>query len=544
MKPLDSLSYATANPANTQTLPVDGPLGFNQLEAVAHGQALALTDSHWQAVDRCRALVENLMQQRRRIYGVTTGYGPLANTYVDDSASDQLQRGLVYHLSAGTGPTLPATSVRAIMAARVGALAQGHSGVRASTLQRVLDALTEDCIPVVPALGTVGASGDLTPLAHITLALMGEGKVDLKGQRMSAAEALNRLGWSPLTPQDKDALALVNGTSAMTGLAALGAPRARRCVQLSALTTLLYGEALSYQQEALAQGLAQIRPHAGQAWAQSALAHAARDSQRLQPYTGQPPVLPASIGEQTTLLDQELPQAPYTFRCAQQHLGAVVDTLRFHEQTVHNELHAVTDNPVFMPDTGDVIHGGNFFGQHLALSSDAANNALLTLAIHAERRIARITDVSQNLGLPPFLRGNNNGLHSGFMGAQVTATALVAELRTHAHPASIQSIPTNGNNQDVVTLGTIAARRTLETLDRLQELLAIECLVMVQAAELRDDRSSFSSASQALMDWVRRHADPLTDDRPLHVDITQVTSAIRVPEAMSDWLDALIPVWE
>lgn len=519
-------------------------LSLAGLERVAHGAPLTLDAGHWQAVRGCRDFLERMAAQRRRIYGVTTGYGPLANTYVDPSASAELQRGLVYHLSSGVGPLLEPAEVRAIMAARAATLARGHSAVRPETLQRVLDGLAADFVPQVPAIGTVGASGDLTPLAHITLAFTGQGRAWLAGKDMAADAALAAAGLEPISPEGKDALALVNGTSAMTAIAALNANRARRTVQLSALLTVLHGEALGGHREAFEAGLAAVRPHPGQAWAQRALHRASEGSARLQALQQPPPSLPDAMDPGRALHQQPLPQDAYSFRCAPQHLGAVVDALRFHEETVSRELYAVTDNPVFFPDSEEVLHGGNFFGQHVAFAADALNNALLTLAVHSERRIARITDPTLNRGLPPFVRGNDNGRHSGFMGAQVTATALVAELRSQAQPASIQSIPTNANNQDVVTLGTVAARRCTTTLERLGDLLAIEALVLAQAYDLRGGaEAGFAPASRALAGWVRKHADFLGDDRPLADDIQSVSAALARPAAVDSLAERYLPPW-
>ena len=512
-------------------------LTLSELEAIALGAKLELSESHWQAVARCREFLDQLIAAKRRIYGVTTGYGPLANTYVDTEASAQLQQGLVHHLTSGTGPLLKKEQVRAIMAARAVTLARGHSAIRPEALQLLLDCLEKDLIPQVPAIGTVGASGDLTPLAHITLGLMGQGNVWLNATSLPAQQALQQAGLQPLSPQGKDALALVNGTSAMTAIAALNACQAERLLELSVSLTGLYGELLNGHLEALQPGLAQLRPHPGQLWAQEALLNACADSQRLQGVEQPPPPLPEDLAAGTARHNQPLPQDAYTFRCAPQHLGAVKDTLDFHHQVVAREVWSVTDNPLFLPDTQEVLHGGNFFGQQVALAADALNNALITLAVHSERRIARITDPSMNQGLPPFLRGNNNGLHSGFMGAQVTATALVAEMRTQASPASIQSIATNANNQDVVTMGTLAARRCATTLERLTELLAIESLILSQGYELRGGQSAgFSQSASQLHHAVRKIADGLTDDRPLAGDIQRLSQQLADPAFIAELL--------
>lgn len=523
---------------STIQLQPETSLTLEELEHLALGAKLAFSPDHWKAVTRCRDFLDQLIDGKRRIYGVTTGYGPLANTYVDTESSAKLQQGLVHHLTSGTGPLLKKQQVRAIMAARAVTLARGHSAIRPEALQLLLDCLAKDLIPQVPAIGTVGASGDLTPLAHITLGLMGQGQVWLGEESLEASAALQQAGLEALSPEGKDALALVNGTSAMTAIAALNHCQAKRLLQLSVALTGLYGELMNGHLEALQPGLAQLRPHPGQLWAQEALLAACADSQHLQQVEQLPPRLPENLPAGEALHQQPLPQDAYTFRCAPQHLGAVKDTLDFHQQVVQNEVWSVTDNPLFLPETQEVLHGGNFFGQHVALAADALNNALVTLAVHSERRLARITDPAMNQGLPPFLRGNNNGLHSGFMGAQVTATALVAEMRTQASPASIQSIATNANNQDVVTMGTLAARRCATTLERLTELLAIESLVLSQGYELKGGASSgFSKSANQLHQAVRRVAEGLTDDRPLAGDIQQLSQQLADPAFVSHLFD-------
>jgi len=307
----------------TLQLQAETSLTLEELEAIALGASLTFSDTHWQAVARCREFLDQLIAGKHRIYGVTTGYGPLANTYVDTESSAQLQQGLVHHLTSGTGPLLKKAQVRAIMAARAVTLARGHSAIRPEALQLLLDCLENDLTPQVPAIGTVGASGDLTPLAHITLGLMGQGDVWLGDESLSAQQALQQVELQPLNPEGKDALALVNGTSAMTAIAALNACQAERLLQLSVALTGLYGELLNGHLEALQPGLAQLRPHPGQLWAQEALLAACGDSQRLQKVEQPPPRLPQDLAAGTARHNQPLPQDAYTFRCAPQHLGAV-----------------------------------------------------------------------------------------------------------------------------------------------------------------------------------------------------------------------------
>jgi tyrosine ammonia-lyase len=354
----------------------------------------------------------------------------------------------------------------------------------------------------------------------MTLALFGEGQVLLKGDRMSATDAFRITRLSPLTPSDREALAFVNGTSAMTAVAALNAIDAQRALELALRSTVLYAELLGGRSEAYHAHFAAVRPHAGQQWATRELHRLCAGSRRLQPYA--PKFLPAE-----TIGINELPQDPYTIRCAPQIFGAIADVLRFHNDIVETELNSVTDNPIFFDD--DVLHGGNFYGQHVAFASDALMTAIVKLAVHSERKIARITDETQNRGLPAFLQGNRTGLHSGFMGAQVTASAIVAEMRIKAVPASIQSIPTNGNNQDVVTMGTIAARRTAELIDYLFDLLAIDAMVMVQAFEIRGgfESDEFAPSSKQLASQIRSISPFVKEDRPLHADIARVSQELR-----------------
>jgi tyrosine ammonia-lyase len=500
------------------------PLTLAQVERVSAGTHVAvLAPTAARRVARCRAALERHIARGSLIYGVTTGYGPLANRHISPARSSELQRNLVYHLCSGVGDPLSPRQTRAIMLARANSLAQGHSAIRLTSLQLLLDCLAADVLPLIPRRGTVGASGDLTPLAHLARGLMGEGEALHAGRVQPASEALRRAGLQPLNPSHKEGLALVNGTSAMTGIAALNGCDAAVALERSAQLTVLYAELLEGRREAWSPRLAEVRPHPGQRALTRRLAALARGSHRLRRHAaaGTRVPLDAAVHRQP-----EPPQDPYTVRCAPQYLGAVADVLAFHDRVVVTELNSVTDNPVFFGD--EVVHGGNFYGQHVAFASDALATAVIKLAVAAERRIARITDEAQSRGLPPFLQARAPGLQSGFMGAQVTATALVAEMRTLGVPASIQSIPTNANNQDVVTLGTIAARRVADLLELLFDVLAIEALILTQGLELRSgDGRNFAPASRAFARAVRQHAPPLGDDRALAPEIAALSQALR-----------------
>ena len=502
-----------------------GELNPGDLARVVDGTAdLALPSQARQRVEASRARLEEAVRARQLIYGVTTGYGPLANRHISPDKSTELQRNLIYHLSSGVGEPLSPRQTRALMVARANSLAQGFSAIRVSSLQLLIDCVNAGVLPVIPRMGTVGASGDLTPLAHLARGLMGEGRALYQGNLMTAAEALSRAGLSPLAPTHKEGLALVNGTSAMTGIAALNAVDARTALELSLQHTLLYSELLSGRREAWDERLAQVRPHPGQVAVTARLLELSASSRRLR----RPQPGGAVVAEDVTCVARhaEALQDPYTIRCAPQIFGAVADVLSFHDGVVATELNAVTDNPVFFEE--GPVHGGNFYGQHVAFASDALVTAVVKLALTAERRIARITDEAQNHGLPPFLQARSPGLQSGFMGAQVTATAIVAEMRAKAVPASVQSIPTNANNQDVVSMGTIAARKGAEMLDHLFDVLAIEAMILVQGLELRDPHGTgFAEASKTLAGRVRRHVAPLIEDRALADDIAILSAAFR-----------------
>tara|TARA_R100001039_G_scaffold32305_1_gene25141 strand:- start:1360 stop:2916 length:1557 start_codon:yes stop_codon:yes gene_type:complete len=503
-----------------------------EFERIALGQSpFSLNQAQWQDIETSHHYLLDQISKRRLIYGVNTGYGPLATTYVEPHHSDQLQQNLVHHLCSGVGPALSPLHTRALIMARLLSLSQGHSGASPALVQRLSDCLTHDFLPEIPSQGTVGASGDLTPLAHLARGLGGEGRVRLgDSDWMTAAQAHDLLGWKPLTLAGKDAIALVNGTSVTTGIAALNGVLALRLVKLSAALTLLYAELLQGNREAFHPLIGDVRPHPGQRVIHQWLWHKSASSQKLQAWVASGRYLPdAAAGD--IQQNQPLPQDAYTVRCAPQALGAVLDCIEHHNEVTLRELGSVTDNPLLFAEQDTILHGGNFFGQHLAFASDHLHNAVIQMALYSERRLARITDPLRNGGLPAFMQGQQTGLHSGFMGAQVTATSLVAEMRSNAIPASIQSISTNADNQDIVPLGTIAARKAAAAQNTLQKVLAIELMVLAQALEIRG-LDGFSDSSQQLYALVRESVEPLAGDRALAEDIERLAERLANPDAL------------
>lgn len=527
--------------------PVDlgGRVAPGDVYAVAAGARAAVVGADARArMDATAAYLARCAAERRVIYGVTTGYGPLARHHVGPEHAAALQRNLVYHLASGVGTPLSAVHARALMTARLTTLARGYSGVGPAVVDLLLGCLARGVTPLVPERGTVGASGDLTPLAHVALVLIGEGRAEYQGRVLPGAEALRAAGLAPVALGHKEGLALVNGTSAMTGIAAVNAERARRLAECVARLAVLHAEVLGGHAEAWDARFGLARPHPGQRAAHARLLALAAGTTRLMPSVQPPPRLDARADATGLFSAPEPPQDPYTVRCVPQELGAALDVMAFHAGVVETELNSATDNPlVFAAGADDadgaVLHGGNFYGQHVAFASDALATAVIKLAAWSERALARLTNPAYNKGLPAFLHGGAPGLTSGVMGAQVTATALVAEMRTKAVPASVQTIPTNNDNQDVVTMGTIAARKAAELLDLAWPVLAIHALALAQAAELRAREgggdlagAGFAAESRRVWAAVRAVSAPLDADRPLSDEITALALALECDDAL------------
>ena len=505
---------------------LDRQLSLDDAERVIrHAATVTL---HPEAVRRCASAHERLRRaiiEDRHIYGLTTGFGPLANRLVDRTAGTTLQQNLVHHLATGVGPWFDWASGRALVLARLMSILQGASGASDTAINALVTLLNSDLSPCVPSKGTVGASGDLTPLAHMVLCFQGRGAFRTRaGDVFASGEGLARLNLPPLTLENRDGLALVNGTSAMTGVAVLNGTSAERAIQWAIRLTAAFAETQNGRSEAWHDIFGEVRPHPGQiavtAQLQDAIGSSARVERRV--------LCDRQLTDQLPMVEQMAGQDAYTLRCAPQVIGAVQDTLNWHNQVVHTELGSATDNPIFPAGEGSplALHGGNFMGQHVSLASDALSNALCVLAGLAERQIARITDETLNRGLPAFLHEGIAGLNSGLMGAQVTATAVLAEMRTSG-AGSVQSISTYGANQDVVAMGTIAARLTQSKLIALFEIQAIMALCVAQAIDIEMSKAAtkaFSPQALALRDYTRSVSERLIGDRPLGSEITELSS--------------------
>jgi tyrosine ammonia-lyase len=505
---------------------LDGHVDLASAHALVEGRMpVALSDAARARCENAHARLLRIIAEGRHVYGLTTGFGPLANRLIGPGHGVELQQNLVHHLASGLGPPLGWSEARAVVLARLVSIARGVSGASAPSIRALVALLSSDLAPWLPSRGTVGASGDLTPLAHLVLCLQGRGRFrDRTGRTLHGTEALARLGLQPLSLDQRDGLALVNGTSAMTGVALCNARLAARAVDWALALSAAMAECLGARAEAWHAEFARLRPHPGQARAAEELRRRIAGSDRI---AWRPIALRRLVPGDTGT--EDMPgQDAYTLRCVPQVVGACADQADWHASVVEIELNAVSDNPV-LPEDEDppALHGGNFMGQHVALASDGLSTAVTVLAGLAERQIARLTDEKLNAGLPAFLHGGRAGLHSGFMGAQVTATAILAEIRATG-PASVHSLSTNGANQDVVSLGTIAARLAAQKLGVLAEIHAIEALCIAQAMELRGGMEcrGFSPAARALHAAIREVAPPLSADRPLADEIAALTETV------------------
>ncbi|WP_370024155.1 tyrosine 2,3-aminomutase [Planotetraspora sp. GP83] len=474
-----------------------------------------------------RELFEDIIRQGIPVYGVTTGYGEMIYMLVDTAKEIELQTNLVRSHSAGVGPLFAEDEARAIVAARLNALSKGYSAVRPELLERLALYLNLGITPAIPEIGSLGASGDLAPLAHVASTIIGEGYVLREGRRVETGPVLRELGIEPLQLRFKEGLSLINGTSAMTGLGCLLVGRALDQIRQAEIVTALICEVLqSSTSPFVADGHDVARPHQGQidsAANMRALLHgselAVEHVQLRQELSGD-----RSASDSGVQRTEVYMQKAYTLRAIPQVVGAVRDTVYHASATLQIELNSSNDNPLVF-EGKEVFHGANFHGQPVAFVMDYLTIALTQLGVFSERRTNRLLNRHLSNGLPEFLVAGDPGLNSGFAGAQYPATALVAENRTIG-PASTQSVPSNGDNQDVVSMGLIAARNARRVLQNNTRILAVEFLAAAQAVDLSGRYDKLSPAGKATYDMVRSLAPMLRHDRYMADEIELVAAAL------------------
>ena len=477
------------------------------------GRPVQLHQEARQRMHRSREAVDRLVaggNDAKRVYGVNTGFGALSETRIDADDIRSLQRNLVRSHCCGVGPLLETDAVRAMMLLRAQVLALGHSGVREQVVDLLVGMLNRGVHPRIPSQGSVGASGDLAPLAHLAAVLMGEGEAEHEGRVSPGADALAAAGLEPLELQAKEGLALINGTQMMAGLGSLMLQDCRALLTCADVAGAMSLEALKGSARPFDHRLMRVRPHPGQAASARNLRALLADSEIMRSHQ-----------------DCGKVQDPYSLRCMPQVHGASRDAIGWAVEVLEREINSVTDNPLIFLDgeEPELISGGNFHGQPLALALDLAAIAIAELANISERRVEQLVNPSLSSGLTPFL-AKESGLQSGVMIAQVASASLVSENKVLCHPASVDSIPSSAGKEDHVSMGSVSARKLVRVVDNVRASLAIELLCASFGIDQRRPLRA-ARAVESCCERIRTVAPPLTGDRPLHKDIEAVAEMMR-----------------
>ena len=458
-------------------------------------------------IKRGREIVEKILLENKIVYGVNTGFGAFCKEIISKENIKQLQKNLLLSHATGVGEPFDEEIVRAIMLLRANTLASGNCGVRVELVQALLDMVNAGVHPYIPQKGSVGASGDLAPLAHLGLVLIGEGQAYYKGNLLSGKEAMKAPNIKTLEVEAKEGLALINGTQVMTGVAALVTYEAETLMKTADIISACTIDVLKGSDTPFDKRLHELRPHPGQKMSAQNLRHLMKNSQIRESHRGCDHV-----------------QDAYSMRCTPQVHGASRDTLEHVKKVTEIEINSVTDNPMIFPETEEFLSGGNFHGQPIALVMDYLGIALSEIANISERRIERMVNSKLSEHLPPFLV-KDGGINSGLMITQYTAASLVSENKVLAHPASVDSIPTSANQEDHVSMGTIAARKAREILSNVEYVLAIELLCAIQALDfIREFKSG--DGIEIVYKLVREKVSHLDKDRPLYTDIDVLKNMI------------------
>ncbi len=498
---------------------IDGAsLSLEKIEYfITHSPKVKLADSSVVKIEKACTLIDKWIKEDKAVYGVTTGFGEFANVKISQKDIFKLQKNLILSHSAGVGENLPPIIIKIMMLLRANALALGHSGIRLTTMNLLLEMINNNIIPVVPSQGSVGSSGDLVPLAHIVLSIIGEGKVQIFDtineletnfdNIIDSKEALAKFNLAPITLAAKEGLALINGTQMMTSIASFVCIKAKRLIKIADLSGALSHEALRGSDRAYDLRLHKLRPHKGQIQTAENLLALINNSEIRKSH----------------IINDNRVQDSYSLRCIPQIHGASRDTINYVCSVVETEINSVTDNPLIFTEDGDHLEGGNFHGQPIALVMDFMGIALSELANVSERRIERLVNGSLSL-LPRFLTPNG-GLNSGLMIAQYTAASLVSENKVLAHPASVDSIPTSANQEDHNSMGSIAARKCLNILKNVTNVLAIEFLTSAQGVEFLKPLKC-GAGTEIAHDFIRNFVKPLNEDRVISDDIISIQKII------------------
>ncbi|MBM7562397.1 histidine ammonia-lyase [Fusibacter tunisiensis] len=483
------------------------------MQVARHGALVELSNASVEKVNRARKYVDELVDSKKVVYGITTGFGKFSDVVISKDETKGLQRNLIISHACGVGKPFDEEIVRAIMLLRVNNLSKGHSGVRIETISTLIAMLNKGVHPIIPEKGSLGASGDLAPLAHMVLVMIGLGEALYKGERMSGAKAMKAADIDPIELTSKEGLALINGTQVMTAVGCVTAYEAVQLLKLSDISAALTMEALNGITDAFDPRLHAVRPHPGQIKTAENVLKLLKESTR------------------TTRQGEIRVQDAYTIRCIPQVHGASKDAIQYILDRIQIEINAVTDNPILFPEDDVAFSGGNFHGQPMALPFDFMGIALSEVANISERRIERLVN-PQLSNLPAFLTPHG-GLHSGFMIAQYAAAALVSENKILAHPASVDSIPSSANQEDHVSMGTIAARKAKEILFNAQNVIAIEMLCAAQAIDFAES-GKLGKGTEVAYKIIRSKVDKLNEDRVMHLDFEKIYDIIKDNQLLSE----------
>lgn len=486
-------------------------LALKDLKPIIDGSMdVALSPESIEKIKHSRNYVERLVREERIVYGITTGFGKFSDTVIPQKQTMELQENLIKSHACGVGEPLSEPIVRCMMVLRANALAKGYSGVRLETVQLLLDMLNLGIHPIIPEQGSLGASGDLAPLSHMVLPMLGFGKVVYQGKVMSSKQAFKKAGLKPIRLTEKEGLALINGTQAMSGIAGYAWEHIRRLLIYADLLSALTVEALHGIPKAYHLLVHAARPHPGQLETARNLLNFLEGSKEVSE--------PGEIRVQD----------PYSLRCIPQVHGASKDAFRYFSQVLSIEINSATDNPLVFYEEDEVISGGNFHGQPVAFAADFMTIALAELANISERRIERLVNPALS-GLPPFLT-RYGGLHSGMMIPQYVAASLVSENKVLSHPASVDSIPSSANQEDHVSMGTIGMRKLLKVMENVYHVLAIEWLCSAQGVEFGSKQ--LGKGTRIAYELLREHIPSLEEDRILHDDIVKARDLLKSGELM------------
>lgn len=479
------------------------------INVTRNGYQVEISEEAYKKVDEARALVDRYVKEQKVSYGITTGFGKFSDTVISEEETGNLQRNLIMSHSCGVGNPIPVDAARGIMLLRVVNMAKGHSGVRRVIIDTLVAMINKGVTPFIPEKGSLGASGDLAPLAHMVLVMLGLGKAFYKDELLSGKEAMDKAGIKIIDAlSSKEGLALINGTQVMTSIGAhvtYDAINLMKHLDLAGALTLETQNGITC---AFDPRIHEIRGHKGQIDTAENYRNILAESKN------------------TTKQGELRTQDPYVLRCIPQIHGASKDALEYIKIKVETEMDAVTDNPIIFCDTDDVISGGNFHGQPMALPFDFLGIAISEMANVSERRIERLVNPALNNGLPAFLV-KNGGVNSGFMIVQYSAASLVSENKVLAHPASVDSIPSSANQEDHVSMGTIAARKAGEILKNARNVIAMELLAACQGVDLRESQDKLGKGTKKVYEEIRKVVSYYDKDRVMHIDINAMEELIK-----------------